>query len=134
MEDRTKRTETVRPQLNERCEKRQEYDSALSAPNDENDVELNGETDDEDMEDGEIGFDEGSARVRNIRDPGQPTANEYKEHMTTHRPYRSSCKFCVTGRGVKSPHKRSDGQDDVEGCRMYRWNMGSLVRGNLKNR
>ena len=31
----------------------------LSATNDENDVELNGETDDEDMEDGEAGFDDG---------------------------------------------------------------------------
>ena len=30
-----------------------------------NDIELNGETDDEDMEDGETGFDDGSAQVRN---------------------------------------------------------------------
>ena len=50
VEDRSKRTETVRPPLNERCEKRQKCDSVLSATNDENDVELNGETDDEDME------------------------------------------------------------------------------------
>ena len=50
-EDRSKRTETVRPQFGERCEKQSEYDSALSANSDENDVELNGETDDEDMED-----------------------------------------------------------------------------------
>ena len=56
MEDRSKRTETVRPPLNVRCERRQECDSALSATNDENDVELNGETDDEDMEDGENGI------------------------------------------------------------------------------
>ena len=49
MEDRSKRTETVRPPLNERCERRQRCDSVLSATNDENDVELNGETDDEDM-------------------------------------------------------------------------------------
>ena len=53
MEDRSKRTETVIPQLNERCEKRQECHSVLSATNDENDVELNRETDDEDMEDGD---------------------------------------------------------------------------------
>ena len=85
MEDRSKRTETVRPQLNERFEKRQGCDSVLSATNDENDVELNGETDDEDMEDGEVGFDDGSAQVRNIRDPGQPTVKEHQEHMTIHR-------------------------------------------------
>ena len=49
MEDRSKRTETVRPQFGERCEKQPECDSALSAKSDENDVDLNGETDDEDM-------------------------------------------------------------------------------------
>ena len=38
-------------------------------------VELNGETDDEDMEDEETGFDDGSAQVRNIRDP-EPTDNQ----------------------------------------------------------
>ena len=55
MEDRSKRTETVRSQLDERCEKQRECDSVLSATNDENDVELNGETDGEDVEDGEMG-------------------------------------------------------------------------------
>ena len=64
------RAETVRPQLRERWEKRRECDSVLSATNDEHGDELNGETDDEDMEDGEMGFDDGSAQVRNIRDPG----------------------------------------------------------------
>ena len=46
MEDRSKRTETVRPQMDERCEKQRECDCVLSATNDENGVELNGETDD----------------------------------------------------------------------------------------
>lgn len=87
----------------------------LSATNDGNGDELNGDIDDEDMKDGEMGFDDGSAQVRNIRDPGQPTAQEHLEHMTTHRPYRSWCKFCVTGRGVNAPHRRSDAQDDLEG-------------------
>ena len=44
----------------------------LSATNDEKGDELNGETDDEDMEDGETGFDDRSAQVRNIRDAGPP--------------------------------------------------------------
>ena len=73
----------------------------LNVTNDENGHELNGETDNEDMEDEEMGFDDGSAQVRNIRDPGQPTAKEHQEHMTTHRPYRSWCKFCVMGRGCE---------------------------------
>ena len=44
--------------------------------------------------------------------------------MNTHRACRSWCKFCVMGRGVNSPHRRSDAQDDLEGCSMYRWFVG----------
>ena len=80
-----------------------------------NDNELNGETDDEDMEDGETVFDDGSPQVRNIRDPSQPTVKEYQEHMATHRPYRSWCRFCVVGRGVNAPHRRSGAQDFLDG-------------------
>ena len=80
VEDRSKRTETVRAQSNERCEKRQGCDSVLSATNDENDVELNGEmmrtrrTEKWDL----------TTEVcrKNIRDPGQPTVKELQEHMT----------------------------------------------------
>ena len=87
----------------------------LNVTNDENGDELNGETDDEDIEDGEMGFDDGSAQARNIRDPGQPTGKEQQEQMKTHRPYSSWCKFCVMGRGVNAPHRRSDAQDDLDG-------------------
>ena len=107
MEDRSKQTGVVRPPLDERCGEQRECDSVLSATYEE----LNGETDDE--EDGETAFDDGSAQVRNIR--GQPTVKENQEHLTTHRPYRSWCKFCVMGRGVNAPHQRSDAQDDLEG-------------------
>ena len=115
LEDWSRRTETVSPQRDEHCGCQSELDSAVSVKSDGNDIELNGETDDEDMEDEETRFANGSAQVRNIRDPGQPTANENKEHITTHRPYRSWCKFSVTGRGVNSPHRRSDAQEDWEG-------------------
>ena len=50
VEDRSKRAETVRPQLDERFEKRRRCDGVLNVTNDENDEELKGETDDEDME------------------------------------------------------------------------------------
>ena len=41
---------------------------------------LNGETDDEDME----GFDDGSAQMRDIRDPGPPTIKEHpRDHTST---------------------------------------------------
>ena len=46
------------------CEKQPGCDSALGAISDETDVELHGETDDEDTEDGETGFDDGIAQVR----------------------------------------------------------------------
>ena len=126
MEDRSKRTGAVRPQLVERCGKQRECDSVLNTTSDENNDELNGGTDDEDMEDGETGFDDGSAQVRNIRDPGQPTAHEHQEHMTTHRPYRSWCKFCVMGRGVNAPHRRSDAQDDLDGVPHVSMDFGFL--------
>ena len=58
-------------------------------PSARHDIELYGEKDDEDMDDGETEFDDVSTQVRNIRDPGQLTANEYNEHVTTHRPYTS---------------------------------------------
>ena len=79
MEDRSKRTETVRPQFGECCEC--QSDGVLGVKSDGNDIELNGETDDEDGEDGEMGFDDGSAQERNIRDSGQTTAHEHQEHM-----------------------------------------------------
>ena len=35
--------------------------------------------------------------------------------MTTPRPHRPWCKFCVMGRGVNSPHRRSKARVDLEG-------------------
>ena len=61
MEDRSKRAETARPLHDEHCECQFVCDSALSAKSEMNDIQLNGETDDEDMEDGETGFDDGSS-------------------------------------------------------------------------
>ena len=71
MEDRSKRTETVRPPLNERSKRRHKCDSVLSATNDENDVELNGETDDEDMEGKE------HPRPRTTDRQGAPRAHDH---------------------------------------------------------
>ena len=59
-------------------------------------------------------FDDGSAQVIHVRDPGQPTAKDHQD-MATHRPYRSWCKFCVMGRGANAPHRRSSAQDDLDG-------------------
>ena len=50
MEDKFKRIETVTPQSGEDCESPSECGGVLSVESDGNDIELNGETDDEDME------------------------------------------------------------------------------------
>ena len=55
MEDKSKRTETVRPLHDKHCELQLVRDSALSVKSDITGIELNCETDDEDMEDGETG-------------------------------------------------------------------------------
>ena len=60
VEVKSKRAETVRPLHDEHCECHFECDSAMSATSDVNDIELNGETDDEDMEDGETGLTTGA--------------------------------------------------------------------------
>ena len=79
MEDRSKRAETARPLHDEHCEGQLVCDSSLSATCDMNGIELNVETDDENMENGETRFDDGSAAARDIRDPGQRT-----ESTSTH--------------------------------------------------
>ena len=116
MEDRSKRTETVRPQSNERFEKRQGCDSVLSATKGENGVELNGETADEDMEDGEVGFDDGSAQVRKHPRP-RPTDRQRAPsgHDHTSTAQIMAQVLCAMGRGVNAPQRRSDTQEDLEG-------------------
>ena len=82
MEDRSKRNAAVRPQLDEHCGKQRECDIVLNTTSDKNNGELNGE----DMEDGDTGFDDGSAQVRNIRDQNQldcPRTPRAHDHTST---------------------------------------------------
>ena len=48
--------------------------------------------------------------------------------MTTHRPYRSWCKFCVMARGVNAPHRML--KTIWRECLMCQWTMGFLEKGN----
>ena len=52
MEDRSTRAETVKPLDDEHCQCQFVRDSALSVKSDVNDMELNGETDDQDKDGG----------------------------------------------------------------------------------
>ena len=43
---------------------------------------------------------EEAAPKKTLRDPGEPTKQEWDEHRVDHIPYRSWCPYCVQGRGV----------------------------------
>ena len=42
-----------------------------------------------------------------------PSQKEIDEHMLTHIPFRSWCKFCVMGKSVASPHRKIDKSEDT---------------------
>ena len=49
-----------------------------------------------------------------LRQPGDPTAEEYETHRVDHLPYRSWCPHCVNGKATGRQHKpRSTDQDDM---------------------
>ena len=75
-----------------------------------------------------MGFDDGSAQVRNIREKGQPTAHEHQEHMTTHRPYRSWCKFCVMGRHCRGRSHKLAKREARPSRRDHQWSNGIIDR------
>ena len=41
-----------------------------------------------------------------------PSQREIDEHMLTHIPFRSWCKFCVMGKSVASPHRKIDKSEE----------------------
>ena len=98
------------------------------------DVELNGETDDEDMEDGEVGFDDGSVQVRNIRDPGQPVCQGTPgahDHASTVQTMVQI--LCDGTRGERIRTEDQTRKMTWKGYRMCQWTMGFLERGNRKS-
>jgi len=48
-----------------------------------------------------------------LRDPGEPTHDEWEEHRIDHVPYRSWCPFCVKGRGTGIQHRKSNEESGV---------------------
>ena len=49
-----------------------------------------------------------TAKMKTVRSPIEPSRRAREDHEATHFPYRSWCQSCVAGRGVASPHVRSD--------------------------
>ena len=54
----------------------------------------------------EIGDEPGeeAASVPRVRDPGEPTQQEWDDHIKTHVPFRAWCPHCVRGRDRNAPH------------------------------
>ena len=50
-----------------------------------------------------------------MRTVGKPASlKEFEEHMTSHIPYRSWCKHCISGRGQSDHHRHQLGGGDQE--------------------
>ena len=55
--------------------------------------------------------DEEGRKPATMRAPHNVSQSERDDHETTHTPYRTWCRYCVLGRGRRSPHKHFDGQE-----------------------
>ena len=62
-------------------------------------------------------------RPQRVKNPMEPSRQEWEEHCITHLPYRSWCPHCVRGRGINSPHRATSREDP--GIPLDRWNTGS---------
>ena len=49
-------------------------------------------------------------KMKIVRNPGSPTAEEKERHDMTHNPYRSWCPVCVEAKGREDPHFRGKGE------------------------
>ena len=54
---------------------------------------------------------EESVKVKALRQPYQPTAEEIAEHELTHIPFRDWCIHCMKGRGQSNQHRSQDSKD-----------------------
>ena len=84
-----------------------------------------------------IGVDDGSTQVRNIRDPGQPIASEYKRARDHTSTIQIVVQVLCDGKWCEFQHTGDQiSQDGMDGeCSLCRWVVvGSLVRRNLKIR
>ena len=60
--------------------------------------------------DEDMGLEEGN-EAKGVRKPYEPKQEEIDEHMLTHVPYRSWCKYCVKARGRADAHKSQERDD-----------------------
>ena len=55
-----------------------------------------------------------TAKTKTVRSPIEPSKKAREDHNATHLPYRSWCISCVSGRGVASPHVKSDEKKTID--------------------
>ena len=55
-----------------------------------------------------VDVEEGEEKKKVLRDPGEPTAEEYEAHRSDHMPYRSWCPRCVKGRATGRQHRHQE--------------------------
>ena len=53
-------------------------------------------------------------RAKGVTDVKKPSRNEVDQHELTHLPFKSWCRHCVRGRGVRSPHRAKTDEDDED--------------------
>jgi len=46
--------------------------------------------------------------MKKLIDPKLPSKEEVNAHEMTHLPFRNWCRHCVKGRGVETPHRKSE--------------------------
>ena len=56
---------------------------------------------------------EEARNAKGIQVSETPTQKDVDEHMLTHIPFRSRCKFCVMGRGASMQHRRIDKSEET---------------------
>ena len=71
--------------------------------------------------------------VRPLRDPGQPTERERRQHELTHLPFRPWCADCVAGAAAANPHRRHGPRADDEGLVKISVDYGFMSTGDDEN-
>ena len=56
---------------------------------------------------------EEARKAKGIQVSETPTQKDVDEHMLTHIPFRSWCKYCVMGRGVSMQHRKIDKSEET---------------------
>ena len=70
----------------------------------------------EPLGEGEVCIDDAEEEVQPLKhaaSPIQPSAEKVEEHRVDHLPFRSWCKFCISGRGLGQPHALSPSEPTI---------------------